>query len=184
MKLCNKVCRFSRICTAQPHFADEMLRLILGLNCPTTKFLNGAPAQDSTTIASESNLARQQNRSIRFADVLRQSFIRIRCSDGSGSNRTSRRARIGCIRASASRGSAPKTIVVTTPNAEYNVKFDTLPAGQFRHKDHRFEWTREQFQQWSGRISERVGYGVRFLPVGEEDPHLGAPTQMGFFSAG
>jgi 3' terminal RNA ribose 2'-O-methyltransferase Hen1 len=51
----------------------------------------------------------------------------------------------------------PKTIVVTTPNAEYNVKFDTLPAGQFRHKDHRFEWTREQFQQWSDRISERFG---------------------------
>jgi 3' terminal RNA ribose 2'-O-methyltransferase Hen1 len=78
----------------------------------------------------------------------------------------------------------PKTIVVTTPNAEYNVKFDTLPAGQFRHKDHRFEWTREQFQQWSGRISERFGYGIRFLPVGEEDPHVGAPTQMGVFSAG
>src|SRR5579871_142907 len=76
----------------------------------------------------------------------------------------------------------PKTIIVTTPNAEYNVKFDTLPAGQFRHKDHRFEWTREQFQQWSGRISERFGYAVRFLPVGEEDPQVGAPTQMGVFS--
>jgi 3' terminal RNA ribose 2'-O-methyltransferase Hen1 len=78
----------------------------------------------------------------------------------------------------------PKTVVVTTPNAEYNVKFDTLPAGQFRHKDHRFEWTREQFQQWSGRMSERFGYGVRFLPVGEEDPQVGAPTQMGVFSLG
>jgi 3' terminal RNA ribose 2'-O-methyltransferase Hen1 len=76
----------------------------------------------------------------------------------------------------------PKTIVVTTPNAEYNVKFDTLPAGQFRHKDHRFEWTREQFQQWSVRVSERFGYVVRFLPVGEEDPQVGAPTQMGVFS--
>jgi 3' terminal RNA ribose 2'-O-methyltransferase Hen1 len=76
----------------------------------------------------------------------------------------------------------PKTIIVTTPNAEYNVKFDTLPAGQFRHKDHRFEWTREQFQHWSGRISERFGYTVRFLPVGEEDPQVGAPTQMGVFS--
>jgi 3' terminal RNA ribose 2'-O-methyltransferase Hen1 len=56
----------------------------------------------------------------------------------------------------------PKTIVVTTPNAEYNVKFDTLPAGQFRHKDHRFEWTREQFQQWSCRISERFGMRCGF----------------------
>lgn len=78
----------------------------------------------------------------------------------------------------------PKTVIVTTPNAEYNVKFDTLPAGQFRHKDHRFEWTRKQFEQWSGRMSERFGYGVRFLPVGEEDPQVGAPTQMGVFSLG
>jgi 3' terminal RNA ribose 2'-O-methyltransferase Hen1 len=76
----------------------------------------------------------------------------------------------------------PKTVIITTPNAEYNVKFDTLPAGRFRHKDHRFEWTREQFQQWSGRMSERFGYAVRFLPIGEEDPQVGAPTQMGVFS--
>ena len=76
----------------------------------------------------------------------------------------------------------PKTVIVTTPNAEYNVKFDTLPAGQFRHKDHRFEWTRSQFQEWSGRVADRLGYTVRFLPVGEEDPQLGPPTQMGVFS--
>src|SRR5215813_13223559 len=75
----------------------------------------------------------------------------------------------------------PDTVVVTTPNAEYNVKFDTLPAGQFRHKDHRFEWTRGEFQGWSGRIAERFGYNVRFLPVGEEDSAVGAPTQMGVF---
>ena len=77
----------------------------------------------------------------------------------------------------------PKTIVVTTPNREYNVKFETLPAGQFRHKDHRFEWTREQFQQWASQISGRFGYAVRFLPIGEEDPQVGAPTQMGVFSS-
>jgi 3' terminal RNA ribose 2'-O-methyltransferase Hen1 len=76
----------------------------------------------------------------------------------------------------------PKTVIITTPNAEYNVKFETLPAGQFRHKDHRFEWTRTQFQEWSSRIAERFGYNVRFLPVGEEDRELGAPTQMGVFS--
>ena len=76
----------------------------------------------------------------------------------------------------------PKTVVVTTPNAEYNVKFETLPAGQFRHKDHRFEWTREQFQQWSRRVAERFGYTVRFLAVGEEDAQVGPPTQMGVFS--
>lgn len=76
----------------------------------------------------------------------------------------------------------PGTVIVTTPNAEYNVKFGTLPAGQFRHKDHRFEWTRAEFQNWALRISERFGYSARFLSVGEEDAQVGPPTQMGVFS--
>jgi 3' terminal RNA ribose 2'-O-methyltransferase Hen1 len=76
----------------------------------------------------------------------------------------------------------PATVIVTTPNAEYNVKFETLPAGEFRHKDHRFEWTRDGFQRWAQRVTERFGYSVRFLPVGEEDAQVGAPTQMGVFS--
>lgn len=75
----------------------------------------------------------------------------------------------------------PQTAVLTTPNAEYNAKFETLPAGQFRHRDHRFEWTREQFQNWATRIGTKFGYSVVFKPVGEEDQRLGAPTQMGVF---
>lgn len=75
----------------------------------------------------------------------------------------------------------PGTVVVTTPNVEYNPKFDTLPAGQFRHKDHRFEWTRAEFQAWAGRISERFGYVARFLPIGAEDADVGAPSQMAVF---
>ncbi len=75
----------------------------------------------------------------------------------------------------------PRTVVLTTPNAEYNVKWETLPAGKFRHKDHRFEWTREQFQSWANGIGERFNYAVRYLPVGPEDPIVGAPTQMGVF---
>ncbi len=75
----------------------------------------------------------------------------------------------------------PQTVVLTTPNSEYNVKFETLPAGQFRHRDHRFEWTRDQFHKWAGRIRERFGYSVEFKPVGEEDELIGAPTQMGVF---
>jgi 3' terminal RNA ribose 2'-O-methyltransferase Hen1 len=75
----------------------------------------------------------------------------------------------------------PGLIVLTTPNAEYNVKFETLPPGEFRHSDHRFEWTREQFQNWAGRISEKFSYSVVFYPVGTEDAELGAPTQMAVF---
>jgi 3' terminal RNA ribose 2'-O-methyltransferase Hen1 len=76
----------------------------------------------------------------------------------------------------------PGSVVVTTPNVEYNAKFETLPAGQFRHKDHRFEWTRAEFQSWAERIGERFGYGVKFLPVGPEDAQLGSPTQMAVFN--
>lgn len=78
----------------------------------------------------------------------------------------------------------PRTIVVTTPNVEYNVKFETLPAGKLRHKDHRFEWTRAEFQSWANRIAGRFGYSVRFLPVGPEDSAVGSPTQMGIFTHG
>jgi hypothetical protein len=75
----------------------------------------------------------------------------------------------------------PKHIVITTPNREYNVKWETLPAGKFRHRDHRFEWTRAEFQEWANRIAACFGYNVRFLPVGPEDSSVGSPTQMGVF---
>jgi len=75
----------------------------------------------------------------------------------------------------------PATVVVTTPNREYNAKFDGLPAGRFRHRDHRFEWTRRELEDWAGEVAGRFGYGVRFLPVGPQDTELGAPTQMAVF---
>ncbi len=78
----------------------------------------------------------------------------------------------------------PGTVVLTTPNVEYNVKFETLPAGRFRHKDHRFEWTREEFRSWANGIAERFGYAVRYLPVGPEDPEIGSPAQMAVFEKG
>ena len=75
----------------------------------------------------------------------------------------------------------PATVVITTPNVEFNVKWETLPAGKFRHKDHRFEWTRTEFRSWAEGIANRFGYTVRFLPVGPEDAVVGSPTQMGVF---
>ncbi|HMJ64711.1 MAG TPA: 3' terminal RNA ribose 2'-O-methyltransferase Hen1 [Candidatus Binatia bacterium] len=75
----------------------------------------------------------------------------------------------------------PKSIVITTPNREYNVKWETLPAGKFRHRDHRFEWTRTEFQAWANGVAARFGYNFRFLPVGPEDLTVGSPTQMGIF---
>jgi 3' terminal RNA ribose 2'-O-methyltransferase Hen1 len=75
----------------------------------------------------------------------------------------------------------PATVVLTTPNAEYNVKFPGLAAGKFRHRDHRFEWTREQFRTWAEGVATRHGYSVMFSGIGEEDAVVGSPTQMGVF---
>ena len=76
----------------------------------------------------------------------------------------------------------PAIVVITTPNVEYNVKFPSLHAGRFRHKDHRFEWTRQQFQDWAARVAGRYGYTVRYRPVGPQDDEVGALSQMGIFS--
>ncbi|MGC7097083.1 3' terminal RNA ribose 2'-O-methyltransferase Hen1 [Amycolatopsis lurida] len=76
----------------------------------------------------------------------------------------------------------PRTVIVTTPNSEYNVRFESLPANTFRHADHRFEWTREQFGRWAAEVAGRNGYVVRQLPVGTEDPEVGAPTQLAVFT--
>jgi len=76
----------------------------------------------------------------------------------------------------------PKAAIITTPNSEYNGMFATLPAGKFRHKDHRFEWSRQEFSTWADGIAERFGYSVRFVPIGPEGPAVGAATQMGVFT--
>ncbi|MEU4804875.1 3' terminal RNA ribose 2'-O-methyltransferase Hen1 [Actinosynnema sp. NPDC023587] len=78
----------------------------------------------------------------------------------------------------------PRTVLVTTPNVEYNALFATLPEGQFRHSDHRFEWTRAEFRAWGDGIAARRGYTVRYLPVGPEDAERGAPTQLAVFTLG
>lgn len=76
----------------------------------------------------------------------------------------------------------PATVVLTTPNVEYNSLWESLPAGRFRHRDHRFEWTRAEFQNWCQRIANGYGYAVRIAPIGPEDERLGAPSQMGVFT--
>jgi 3' terminal RNA ribose 2'-O-methyltransferase Hen1 len=77
---------------------------------------------------------------------------------------------------------SPPTVIVTTPNREHNVRFESLPAGQFRHRDHRFEWTRVEFAQWVQRVADAHGYRVTFEPIGPDDPEVGPPTQMAVFS--
>ncbi len=77
---------------------------------------------------------------------------------------------------------APGTVVVTTPNVEYNVRYETLPPGQPRHRDHRFEWTRAEFAAWATRVAADYGYNAAFRAVGETDDEVGSPTQLAVFT--
>ncbi len=73
----------------------------------------------------------------------------------------------------------PQTLVVTTPNRDYNVLWETLPAGRFRHPDHRFEWSREEFKAWVERVKH--DYTFTLSGIGEEHPEFGCPSQMAVF---
>jgi predicted nucleotidyltransferase len=77
----------------------------------------------------------------------------------------------------------PATIVITTPNAEYNVKWYSGPGQYFRHPDHRFEWTRAEFREWMHAVAHRAGYQVQWAGIGPDDPKLGPPTQMAVFTS-
>lgn len=76
----------------------------------------------------------------------------------------------------------PKCVVVTTPNVEYNIVWESLTAGKMRHHDHRFEWNREQFQDWASKVASDHGYEVRFEDIGPLADGIGSPTQMALFN--
>lgn len=106
----------------------------------------------------------------------------------------------------------PRVVVITTPNQEYNVLFAGLGAGtevgnselphgnrgqdgpdthglgaratapKMRHRDHRFEWTRAEFESWAGPVAAKHGYTVEYSPIGPVDETHGAPSQMAVFS--
>lgn len=78
----------------------------------------------------------------------------------------------------------PRTVVLTTPNAEYNSVYGSLSEGAFRHTDHRFEWTRAEFATWTESVATRFGYGVAIEQVGEEHENYGGPSQMAVFTHG
>jgi 2-polyprenyl-3-methyl-5-hydroxy-6-metoxy-1,4-benzoquinol methylase len=93
-------------------------------------------------------------------------------------------SRIPVLERSVFRHARPTSVVVTTPNAEHNVRYEHLAAGAFRHRDHRFEWTRAEFRQWAAAAAAAYGYAVRHLPVGDDDPDVGPPTQLAVFRRG
>lgn len=78
----------------------------------------------------------------------------------------------------------PKSVILTTPNGEYNVMYENLDAGTMRHTDHRFEWTRQEFENWANQVAKNNNYTVQFSPIGEENEKVGAPSQMAIFEYG
>jgi 2-polyprenyl-3-methyl-5-hydroxy-6-metoxy-1,4-benzoquinol methylase len=102
--------------------------------------------------------------------------------------------RLGSLEHAVFGAARPGAVIVTTPNAEYNVRYETLEAGRLRHRDHRFEWTRAEFAGgghehartaravWADGVARRRGYAVEYRGVGEVDPEVGASTQMAVFT--
>lgn len=77
---------------------------------------------------------------------------------------------------------APETVVLTTPNREFNVRWENVGPHKLRHRDHRFEWTRSEFKHWATDVASRFGYDTQFRSVGIEEPGIGAPTQLAIFT--
>jgi 3' terminal RNA ribose 2'-O-methyltransferase Hen1 len=76
----------------------------------------------------------------------------------------------------------PKSVILTTPNKDYNTLYEKMEIDQMRHADHRFEWTRVEFERWGQSISERFGYTVTYKSIGDVNEVLGGPTQMAIFT--
>ncbi|MEL7532721.1 MAG: 3' terminal RNA ribose 2'-O-methyltransferase Hen1, partial [Bacteroidota bacterium] len=76
----------------------------------------------------------------------------------------------------------PQSVILTTPNAEYNQLYPSLEGGAMRHDDHRFEWSRSEFQKWVDKISETYEYDPQISAIGEVDPTVGPSSQMVVFT--
>lgn len=89
-------------------------------------------------------------------------------------------SRLGALEHVVFGAARPGTVVVTTPNSEYNALYPDLSG--MRHTDHRFEWDRAQFAAWSAGVADRHGYAVRHEGIGDADSERGTPTQMAVFT--
>ncbi|MBQ7568852.1 methyltransferase, partial [bacterium] len=91
-------------------------------------------------------------------------------------------ARIPAFERSIFEFAAPRTVIITTPNCDYNVNYDNLLDNGLRHSDHRFEWSRQEFRLWTEQICQKYGYTCEIRGIGDMDERCGTPTQMGVFS--
>lgn len=75
----------------------------------------------------------------------------------------------------------PTFVIVTTPNREYNQNFKILTEAGLRHVDHRFEWTRQEFERWTNSVAKRFGYACELTGLGPYSEDHGHPTQVALF---
>jgi len=88
--------------------------------------------------------------------------------------------RLACVERAVFGAMRPSTVLVTTPNQEYNILHDLGP-GELRHPGHRFEWPRAKFRHWAGGVAARNGYRACFFDIGPVHPARGSTTQMARF---
>ncbi len=78
--------------------------------------------------------------------------------------------------------SRPTNVIITTPNREYNVLYEGMKTDALRHNDHRFEWTRKEFNTWANKVANNHNYSVNFYRIGDKHEKWGTPTQMAVFT--
>lgn len=88
--------------------------------------------------------------------------------------------RLSAVERSVFAAMRPTTVVITTPNADYNPLLD-VPAHRFRHRDHRFEWSRAKFRQWAQGVAARNGYTAEYRDIAGNHPLHGGASQMAVF---
>jgi 3' terminal RNA ribose 2'-O-methyltransferase Hen1 len=88
--------------------------------------------------------------------------------------------RLDTLESSVFETMAPLSVIVTTPNREHNVRYG-LSDNEFRHADHRFEFTRSELGQWCGRVAADYGYAVTTASIGTDDPEVGSSSQLAVF---
>lgn len=91
-------------------------------------------------------------------------------------------SRLGAFERAVFEFAGPQTVILTTPNREYNVNYEHMKENSLRHGDHRFEWDRGEFREWCERVCKEFGYSCEISGIGEIDPDHGTPTQMGVFT--
>jgi len=90
--------------------------------------------------------------------------------------------RLSVVERAVFRTARPATVVITTPNADFNPLLG-VPEHRFRHPDHRFEWGRAKFRQWARGVAERNGFALTCSDIAGEHPVLGGASQMAVFEA-